>query len=171
MKCNAQRVVRASGLKNLLLATALGIGASGAMAQVTATGQFNVNVTLTPKCEFFNAGGSTGTIVDLPMSYTSFQTSASTASTNFKVRCTNKLGYGLALDTASVTDGTTGLQMALALSTSATHTSTPSATLSSLAGNGNAGQTYYVHGTLAANQDGTSIAGTANNQRTLTISY
>lgn len=150
---------------------ALAIAGSGAMAAGTATGQFNVNVTLTPKCEVFTASGLTTTIGDLPMSYTSFQTSASTGSTNFKVRCTNTLGYGLSLDNASLTDGSTGLQLALALSSSATHVSTPTASLSTLTGNGNTGQTYYVHGTLAANQDGTSTPGSGNSLRTLTISY
>lgn len=150
---------------------ALALGSLGAQAQSTATGQFNVNVTLTPRCEVFNTGGVTTSIPDLALSYTSFQTSASTGSTNFKVRCTNTLGYGLALDTASLTDGTTGLQLALALSSSATHSATPTAALSTLTGNGNAGQTYYVHGTLAANQDGSSTPGTPNKLRTLTISY
>jgi len=149
----------------------LALGSLGALAQSTATGQFNVNVTLTPKCEVFNTGGATTAIPDLPLSYTSFQTAASTASTNFKVRCTNTLGYGLALDTASLTDSSTGLQLALALSSSAAHSATPTAALSALTGNGNAGQTYYVHGTLAANQDGSSTPGAANNLSTLTISY
>lgn len=171
MKIHSHRPSFAVQRITTAMAVLLGLGASGAMA-ATTSGQFNVNVALTPKCEFYTTGGSaTGTIADLPLSYTSFQTSAATASTNFKVRCTNTLGYGLALDAASVTDGTTGLQMALALSSSATHSSTPTASITGLSGNGNAGQTYYVHGTIAANQDGTTTAGSVNNQRTLTITY
>jgi hypothetical protein len=137
----------------------------------SAAGQFNVNMTLTPKCEIFNGSGATGTIGNLGLSYTSFQTSASTASTNFAVRCTNTHGYGLALDNASITDGSTGLAYTLNLSSSSTHSSSTNASLTGLSGNGNTGQTYYVHGTIAAGQDGTVTSGTANNQRTLTITY
>lgn len=165
MRAAAAPVVAALGLAGLAL------GGTGALAQSTATGAFNVNITLTPKCEVFSGTAATTTIPDIPMAYTSFATAAVTASTNFKVRCTNTLGYAMALDTASVTDGSTGLQLALALSSSSAHSATPTRTLSSLTGNGNTGQTYYVHGTLAAGQDGTSSPGTANAQRTLTITY
>ena len=164
----ASRGLQAGMVMGALLGAAL-MG-NGAMA-ATTSGQFNVNVTLTPKCEFFDGGGATSTIADIALAYTSFQTTAVTDKTTFKVRCTNTLGYGLSLDSASVTDGATGLQMALALSSSATTTSTPTATLTGMSGNGNAGQTYYVHATIAANQDGTTTAGTANPQRLLTITY
>ena len=143
-----------------------------ASAQSTTTGTFNVAVTLTTKCEIFSGSTATSAIGNLAMSYTSFQTTASTGSTNFKVRCTNTLPYSMALDSASVTDGTTGLAYTLALSTSASgNATTANASLTSLTGNGNTGQTYYVYGNIAAGQDGTSTAGTANNTRTLTITY
>ena len=166
---NVLRDVAMGAAASLVLG--LGTASSAAWAAGTATGQFNVNVTLTPKCEVFNGSGATTAIPDVALGYTSFQTSAATNSVNFKVRCTNTLGYSMALDSASVTDGGTGLQLALALTNSATHSSTPTASISGLSGNGNTGQTYYVHGTIAANQDGTSTAGTSNSQRTLTISY
>jgi opacity protein-like surface antigen len=150
-------------------AVAVAIAAPAFAADVSNT--FNVNITLTPKCEIFNESGATSTIGNLAMSYTSFQTSSSIGSTSFKVRCTNSQGYSLALDSASVTDGTTGLAYTLNLSTSASHAATTNASLSSLSGNGNGGQTYHVHGNIAANQDGTVSAGTANNTRTLTITY
>ena len=165
------KVKRASVWAALTLSAGLSLSVPAVHAATNTTGQFNVNVTLTPKCEFFNGSSPTATIADLALSYISFQNTTSTGSTNFKVRCTNTLGYGLSLDAASVTDGTTGLQMVLALSGSSTHTATPTASLSGLSGNGNAGQTYYVHGTLAANQDGTVTPGAANNQRVLTITY
>jgi len=149
-----------------LACCALGTAASAA----TTAGNFNVGVTLTPKCEIFTAG-ATSTITDLPMAYTSFQTTVSTGSTNFKVRCTNTQSYSLALDNASVTDGTTGLSYTLNLTTGAAHTAATNASIASLSGNGNSGQTYYVHGTIAANQDGTITTGTANNIRSLTITY
>lgn len=154
----------------LVVALGLGFAASSAFAGSTS-GNFNVQVAITPQCQIYNGSGSTGTIGDVSLAYSSFQTSASTASTNFKVRCTNTLAYSLALDSASVTDGTTGLAYTLNLSTSATPSATANASLTGLAGNGNTGHTYYVHGNVAAGQDGTSTAGAANNARTLTISY
>lgn len=142
-----------------------------ANATTTTSGTFNVGVTLTPKCEIFNASGATTAIGDLTMSYTSFQASSSTGNTNFQIRCTNTQGYTLSLDNASVTDGTTGLAYTLHLGASSSYSATPNATLAGLSGNGLSGQTYYVHGTIAANQDGTATTGTPNNVRTLTISY
>lgn len=149
-------------------------GVSSSMA-ATATGQFNVGVTLTPKCEVFSGSGASGTatstISNLNLTYTSFQTSSTTGSTSFQVRCTNGQSYSMALDNASLTDGTTGLQYTLNLSNNASHSSTVNASIASATGNGLTGQTYYVHGTIAAAQDGTLTTGTANNTRTLTISY
>lgn len=137
----------------------------------TATGNFNVNITLTSKCEINGTAGATGAVItDLALAYTSFQTTASTGSSSFNVRCTNTLPFSLALDSASVTDGTTGLDYTLALSTSATHTVGPVASLASQTGTG-ANVLYYVHGNIASGQAGTNTAGTANKQRTLTISY
>lgn len=159
--------------KWMVMGAALGAAVAGSSAMAATTGgQFNINVTLTPKCEFFDGtGASTTTIPDIALGYTSFQTSAVTDKTTFKVRCTNNLGYGLSLDSASVTDGRTGLQLALELSTSNTSTSTTTASLTGMKGNGNTGQIYYVHATIAANQDGNTPAGTANAQRSLTITY
>ncbi len=145
-------------------------GLATAASAATTIGNFNVGVTLTPKCEIFTTG-ATASITDLPMAYTSFPTTASTGSPNFKVRCTNTQGYSLALDNASLTDGTTGLAYTLNLTTGASHATATNPEIISLSGNGNSGQTYYVHGTIAANQDGTVSTGTANNVRSLTISY
>lgn len=160
-------------IKQSVTAIAIGLGMmmTGQASAATGSGQFNVNVSLTSKCEIFNGSGATGTIGDIALNYTSFQTSASTSSTNFNVRCTNTLPYSMSLDQASVTDGTTGLAYTLNLNTSSTHNATANDTLGSQTGNGNTGRTYYIHANIAANQDGTSTAGTANNQRTLTITY
>ncbi len=160
--------------KKTLLATALTCGAlTSALAagSNTTVGNFNVGVTLTPKCEIFNGSGATPTISNLALSYTSFQTAPSTGSTNFQIRCTNAQAYSLALDGASFTDGTTGLAYTLNLTSAATHASAANASLNGLSGNGTSGQTYYVHGTVASGQDGTVSAGTANNVRSLTITY
>jgi len=160
-------------LKQSVTAIAIGLGMvmTGQASAATGSGTFNVNVTLTSKCEIFNGSGATTTIGDISLSYTSFQTTASTSSTSFQVRCTNTLPYSMALDKASETDETTGLAYTLNLNTSSTHNATASGSLGSQTGNGNTGRTYYIHANIAANQDGTSTAGTANNQRTLTITY
>lgn len=144
--------------------------ASSAMA-ASASGQFNVNVTLTPKCEVFSGSAATSTITNLSMAYTSFQVDPTIATTSFQVRCTKGQSYGMALDNASLTDGNTGLQYTLNLTSNATPASGNNASISAVTGNGTAGQTYYVHGTIAAGQDGTLTAGSANNGRTLTITY
>jgi hypothetical protein len=64
------------------------------------------------------------------------------------------------------------------LSAASTHASGTNGTLSSLTGSG-AAQTYYVHGTIAANQGGNcAVAGGActnaaatNRNKTITITY
>ena len=142
-------------------------------ATATATGNFNVNITLTSKCEINNTTGATGPLItELAMSYQSFQTTASSGSTTFNVRCTNTLPFSLALDSATLVDGSTGLNYLLALSASATAPTTFSAT-ASLAGQVGTGSnvSYYVYGNIASGQAGTSTDGTPNKQRTLTISY
>ncbi len=148
--------------------------ASSTMA-ATAAGQFDVGVTLTPKCEVFSGVGATGTLTtaisNLNLAYTSFQTAATTGTTSFQVRCTNSQSYSMALDNASLTDGATGLQYTLNLTSNSSHASAANTSISSATGNGLTGQTYYVHGTIAAAQDGTVTVGTANNTRTLTITY
>jgi hypothetical protein len=148
--------------------------ASSTMA-ATATGTFNVGVTLTPKCEVFSGAGPTGTLTtaisNLNLAYTSFQTAATTGTTSFQVRCTNSQSYSMALDNASLTDGSTGLQYTLNLTSNSSHASAANTSISSATGNGLTGQMYYVHGTIPAAQDGTVTVGTANNTRTLTITY
>lgn len=156
-----------------LAVVATGLATSSMAA--TATGQFNVGVTLTPKCEVFSGSGATGTLTtaisNLNLAYTSFQTTPTTGTTSFQVRCTNSQTYSMALDNASLTDGTTGLQYTLNLTSNSSHSSAANAGITSATGNGLTGQTYYVHGTIPAAQDGTVTAGTANNTRTLTITY
>jgi len=148
--------------------------ASSTMA-ATASGQFNVGVTLTPKCEVFSGAGATGTLTtaisNLNLAYTSFQTAATTGTTSFQVRCTNSQSYSMALDNATLTDGTTGLNYTLNLTSNSSHASAANTSISSATGNGLTGQMYYVHGTIPAAQDGTVTVGTANNTRTLTITY
>lgn len=138
----------------------------------TAEGTFNVNITLTSKCEINSHPNPTGaTITDLALAYTSFQTTASTGTTTFSVRCTDGLSAtDIAVDSASVTDGTTGLAYTLAVSTSNVHSVGPTASTGAVTP-GAGGTTYYVHGNIAANQGGTVTAGVANNTRTITVTY
>jgi hypothetical protein len=160
-------------MKKLILATSFalsGIAAPLAHAQSTAAGSFDVNIALTSKCEINSTTAGTAVVGNLAMSYTSFQTTNATGNTNFNVRCTETLPFSLSLDAASVTDGATGLDYTLALSASAVHTAGPFATLGGQAGTG-ANVQYYVHGTIASGLAGTSTAGTANNARTLTVTY
>lgn len=150
-------------LSSLLTAPAQAAGSAG--------GTFNVNVTLTSKCEINSTVATTGAIIgNLALTYESFQTTAATGSTNFNVRCTNTLPFSLDLDSASVTDGITGLAYTLALSTTNTPSATAVPSLTGLLGTGS-NVVYYVNGNIAANLAGTSTPGTDNKQRTLTITY
>ncbi len=162
----------------LIAAMAATAFASSFSAQAaTASGTFNVVLNLTSKCEINGTTTATGAVItDLTMSYTSFQTTDSTASTNFSVRCTDGLAYSMALSTAGVTDDALNLGYTLNLSTSATHASANNGSLGSLTGSATP-TTYYIHGTVAANQAGTCASTTCTNAaatnraRTLTITY
>jgi len=149
-----------------MAAPAWAVGAS-------ATGTFNVGVTLTSKCEINSTNGASGAaITALPIAYTSFQTAASAGYTSFGVRCTKDQSYSLALDNASVTDGVTGLAYTLNLSTANTPSSTANASVASQTGTGLAAITYYVNANMVSGQDGTVLTtGTPNSTRTLTITY
>ena len=100
-----------------LLAAAGLVGASVNAQAATATGNFNVNITLTSKCEINSTAAATGAVIsDIALAYTSFQTTAATGSTNFNVRCTTSLPYALALDTTTITDDALNLDYTLSLS-------------------------------------------------------
>jgi len=130
----------------------------------TATGNFNVNLTLNSTCQINSTASGAATITDLAMTYTSFQTTAATSSTSFNVRCTNTLPYTLALDNASVLDNALDLTYTLSLS----------------AGSGTgtgADQPITVNGAISPGQAGTCTTASCTNslatnkQRTLTITY
>lgn len=154
-------------MKKTALAAFMGFaGLAGMEAHAaTATGTFDVSITLTSKCEINSHDANTGAVIDaLAMSYTSFQTTDATGSTSFKVRCTDDLGYTLALDSESVTDQALDLAYTLQLS-AASGTGT------------GLDQEITVTGSIAANQAGrcatascTNAAAT-NKARTLTVTY
>lgn len=151
-------------MKKLALAAALALTAIITVPSqaATATGNFDVNITLTSSCIYAKTS-------DVAFAYTSFQTTAATQTTagGFTVRCTNTLPYTMALDAAgSYTDQATNLAYTLALSAAGA------------TGNGSA-QAFSVTGSIAANQGGNcATAGgvcvntaSTNKQRTLTITY
>jgi Spore Coat Protein U domain len=158
-------------MNKIVLASALGLAAlvSSMSAQaVDVTGNFNVNITLTANCAITTAA------TDINLTYTSFQTAASTGSTNFNVRCTTGLPYTVKLDGTpaglvySYTDVTTALPYTL--------------TLNSAGANGNAAnQNYTVAASIALGLSGNcatpggsctnNIAAATDRTRTVTITY
>jgi spore coat protein U-like protein len=166
-------------MKKIALIAAMGlIGMGSAMAQSTATGNFNVVLNLTSKCEINSTNAGAAVISDLTFTtYTSFQTTNATGSTNFNVRCTNTLPYSIGLNnTTSVTDDAVGIAYTLNLSSSSAYSAGTNGTLASLTADGT-NQTYYVHGTAASGQAGTCATATCNNSaatnrgRTITVTY
>lgn len=149
-------------MKKLAYVIALALSAmiSAPSQAATATGTFNVNITLTSACLYTKTA-------DVAFAYTSFQgTAAAATAGGFTLQCTNALPYTLALDATSVTDLATNLAYTVALSaTSGTGTGVA--------------QTYSVSGSMASGQAGTcATAGgvctnsaSTNKVRTLTITY
>jgi spore coat protein U-like protein len=118
-----------------------------------ATPVFSVTVNTTNNCQILTPPGN------VTFTYTSFQSSAAAASTNYGVRCTTSLPYTMALDATSGT--LLGLNYSLAIAPSASGTGTGTT------------QSYSINGTIAAGQAGTCATAfcTANQIRTLTLSW
>lgn len=155
----------------IALALALGVISAPSFAATTSA-NFNVNVALTSACEFTSGGAATSSITGINLTYTSFQTTASTGSTSFAVRCSSGTGYALDLDATSGSQG--GLNYTLNLGTSAT--SGTNKTVSGQTGAGTTAATYYVQATIAKDQAGTNNSGSANTsdttvQHSVTITY
>jgi hypothetical protein len=146
-------------MKQLILVAALGLAvASMPAAAATATGTFNVAITLTSKCEVASAPTAA-------FAYTSFQTTAATFASSFNIRCTNTLPItSITLDNASVTDVQTNLAYTLTMGAAPA------------SGTG-ANQSISLSGSMAAGQAGTCNAASctnatsSNRQRTVTITY
>ena len=137
----------------LAVAFASSFAALPAAQAATATGNFNVTVNLTSKCEVVSAP------TDVAFTYTSFQAAAATATGGaFTVRCTNTLPYTMSLDAAAGT--VSGLNYTLSLSAA------------SGTGNG-AGQNYSVNGSMVSGQGGTCALGSCSgtDARVLTVTY
>ena len=144
-----------------LLALALASVATLPVQAATASGQFDVSISLTGTCKYVKTS-------DVAFTYTSFQAGAQAQTTagGFTVQCTKNLVYTLALDSTSITDAAVDLDYTLALSSGGG------------TGDGSA-QAYSVTGSIAAGQTGKCAtaggvctnSGSANKQRTLTITY
>jgi hypothetical protein len=145
-------------MKKLILAAALGVSAMGLAQAATGTGNFDVTIALTSKCEVASAPTAA-------FAYTSFQTTAATFASSFNIRCTNTLPItSVALDSTSVTDTQTNLAYTLTMGAAPA------------AGNGT-NQSISLGGSMAAGQAGTCNTASctngtsANRQRTVTITY
>ena len=113
---------------------------------------FPVTIATSSSCTISSPPGN------VSFNYTSFQSTAASASTSFAATCTNQMPYTMALDATSGT--LLGLSYALSLSPS-------SATGTGLA------QSYTINGSIAAGQAGTCSGAScsATQARALTISY
>lgn len=144
-----------------LLALALVSVATLPVQAATASGQFDVSISLAGTCKYVKTS-------DVAFTYASFQTGAQSETTagGFTVQCTKNLTYTLALDSTAVLDAAVDLNYTLALSSGAG------------TGDGSA-QAYSVTGSILANQAGKcATAGgvctnstSGNKTRTLTITY
>lgn len=131
-----------------------GISAIAASSDISPTLQtYGVSFAVAAKCTLSSPPGDVG------FKYTSFQTTASLASTSFAVTCLNNTSYSMALD--STTGTLLGLTYTLSLNRSGTQT-----------GNGFA-QGATISGSMPSGQSGTcnGAACQASEIRTLTISY
>jgi spore coat protein U-like protein len=156
-------------MKKLTLVAMLALAGIGTSAHAaTATGSFDVTITLTSACRVVSAPTAAFT-------YTAFQAAASTISSSFNIQCTNLLpissvrldngagGLASALS-QNYTDAATNLAYTLALVTPPT------------VGTG-ANQSISLTGSMAADQPGTCATATctnsasANKTRTITVTY
>ena len=146
-----------SVLAGALLATAPAAHAA------SVTGQFDVTINLTAACE----------IASLPtaaFTYAGGQSTASTFTSTFNIRCTNGLAISsITLDQTSITDTATNLAYTLALSNVPTAGTGVAQTITGFGGE----QDIEITGMARAGQPGTCGSGrcTASQPHTLTIRY
>lgn len=147
----AQQSAVAADYTDTMTATLTYSVTSGVNATATPA-TMPVIITTNPQCQFSTPPGT------MSFSYTSFQSTAATGSTQFATRCTSGLPYTMSLG------ATGGTLLGLAYSLS----------LSAASGTGTgAAQTYLVNGNIAANQAGicATSACSASAPQTITISY
>lgn len=156
-------------MKKLLTAAALSVVALASMpvhAQQSVSGGFNVVINLAATCQI-----RTPSIADLTLAYTSFQTAATTATTNFNLRCTQSLPYTISLQSASATAGA-----GFGAQTAGTNTALPY----TLAINNNSGTgtglteiNHIITGTIAGGLSGTCATANCSDTiaRTVFVNY
>jgi spore coat protein U-like protein len=158
----------AAGTYNDTVSLQLAVSTGGVTITGTNPRTFQANITVNATCVMATPQGVAqfpGTIAF--GTYTAFQVSAKTANTTFITTCTNLTPYTLSLDAASGV--VSGLNYSLLLNTSASGGIHP---FGPVPGTGSA-QTYYINGTMPANQAG-SCAGAScagSNVHTLTVTY
>lgn len=152
--------------KKLAIASVLGtamLGGPGFAAE-SVTGNFDVKITLTPKCVIDTSG------TEIAATYVAYG-DAIQASDSFNVKCTSGAVYSLSLDgNGSYKDASTELNYTTKLGA----TSGGGTVGSSVDGTGNGSdKTYYVTVNIGANQSGGIPSGqvTLNNTRTITVAY
>lgn len=146
-------------MKKLAFSSLLGLAALGIVAiqpaeALTTAGTVNVNVALYPKCEITQPAST------LVLRYVSFQTTESTNTQDFSVKCTTSLPFGVALGTASGT--IIGLDYTLNI------TNAGGTVVTSGTGAGLTAVDFKVKGTLASGQSGecaTVQTGTSGSQQ------
>jgi len=158
----------AAGTYNDTVSLQLAVSTAGVTITGTNPRTFQTNITVNATCVMATPQG----VAQLPGTiafgtYTAFQATAKTANTTFVTTCTNLTPYTLSLDAASGV--VSGLNYSLLLNTSASGGMHP---FGPVPGTGSA-QTYYINGTMPANQAG-SCAGAScagSNVHTLTVTY
>lgn len=126
----------------------------------TTTATHPISISTQSNCSISSPPGT------VSFTYTALQQSASTASSTFSTTCTNTVSYSM---TVSSEGGVvSGLNYSLKLNTTSSGGSNP------LGSTGTGGvQTFYINGTMPANQAGTCGTGgcTASQSHSLTISF
>jgi hypothetical protein len=147
-------------LSSIAAAAMLASAIPSAQAVTATSGNFNVNITLSPSC-------SVTTPAAINLTYTSFQGTTSTGSSGFSVTCTNSLTYTPTVSGAATTDNAVNLAYTLGLT----------APVGGGTGTG-AAQAYTVDATIALGQSGTcnsltscTNAAATNQVHTVTITY
>ena len=149
-----QAVATGSYLDTVTLRLYQGSSASPSLTDLSpTTTTLSIALNVTSQCSLSSMPGP------LNFSYTSFQTTASTATSSFAVTCTLGAPYTVSLDATS--GRLLGLDYQLAISPAGARQGTGMA------------QAMSVAGTMAAGQSGTCAAATctASETRTITISY
>ena len=159
-------------MKKILTASVLAItGAFCMNASAQNTGTVAVTVTLTPKCVINStANGSVATIAPIGLTYTSFQSTVSNASSSFTVNCATGLAYIPSISAGGAGAASNGIQYFSSLSLSSAVTGLTASTLALGSLTGAASTTLYVNTTAPSGQAGATGTPVAE-VRTVTLTF